>query len=187
VLLGLVVLSRDQCRIWRTSETLWTHALAHAPGSGTAHYGLGSVRSRQGRFAEAVAHYTEAVRLTPGYAEAYNDRAMILAACPEAGYRDGRQAVESATRACALTEWKAPSYLDTLAAASAEAGDFAAAVAWQARAIELLTDQGKKDDYRSRLALYQARKPYREAPPARLPAEVHPLNRQGNGGAMDIP
>jgi protein O-mannosyl-transferase len=163
--LGLTLLTRDQCRIWRTSESLWTHALDHGGPSGTAHYGLGSVRFRQLRFGEAAAHYAEATRLNPDYVPAYNDRAMILATCPEARYRDGKEAVESATRACALTGWNQPACLDTLAAASAEAGDFGAAAAWQEKAIGLLHDEHKKDDYRSRLALYRAGKPFHAESP----------------------
>ena len=86
---------------------------------------------------------------------------MIWAAAPEAKYRDGPRAVESATLACELTGWKDPGLLDTCAAAHAEAGDFESAVKWQTRAIDLLTDVRRIEDYRSRLKLYQARQPYR--------------------------
>src|SRR5262249_45347870 len=102
------------------------------------------------------------------------ERAMILAACPEARLRDGRKAVEAATRACELTGWDQPMYLDTLAAAYAEAGDFAAAVAWQEKAIERLEDEPQKDDVRSRRSLYPAGKPYRQAAPQRPPTEAAP-------------
>ena len=164
-LLGLVLLTWHQCRIWHTSETLWTHALNHgAARSSQAHNNLGLVQFRQGKFVEAAAHCNEAIRLDPGYAESLNNRTMMLAACPEAKYRDGQRAVESATRACELTVWQQPGHLDTLAAAYAEAGDFDAAVAWQTRAIGFLKDETKQDDYRSRLVLYQAKKPYRASP-----------------------
>ena len=79
-----------------------------------------------------------------------------------------------ATRACELTKWKNPRFLNTLAAAQAEAGDFDAAVKSQERAIELLTDERQKDDYRSRLVLYQAKKPYREVSPQHAPSEARP-------------
>ena len=38
----------------------------------------------------------------------HNGRAWIRATCPQAQYRDGKQAVEAATRACELTDWKNP-------------------------------------------------------------------------------
>ena len=58
-------------------------------------------------------------------------------------------------RGCELTDWKDPTYLDTLAAAYAEAGDFDAAVRTQAKAIELAKDFG------ARLKLYQDKKRHR--------------------------
>ena len=77
-------------------------------------------------------------------------------------YRDGKRAVESATRACELTEWKEPGVLDTLAAGCAEAGNFDAAVKWQTRANALFPAGKEKTEGEARLKLYQARTPYRE-------------------------
>jgi len=55
-LLGLILLTWDQCRIWRTSEIFWTHALNHGAGrSVEAHNNLGVVCFRQGKFVEAAA------------------------------------------------------------------------------------------------------------------------------------
>ena len=55
-----------------------------------------------------------------------------------------------------------PGYLDTLAAAFAEAGRFEDAVRWQEKAVALV-ESDHKADYESRLVLYQAGQPYREA------------------------
>jgi Flp pilus assembly protein TadD len=132
------------------------------PRNAEAHNNLGAILVKQGRVEEAMAHYTEALRHDPDDAEVHNNRAMIWAASPEARYRDGRRAVEAATRACELTGWTDPRTLDTLAAAYAEAGDFEAAVKWQATALDLLTDVRERQDFRARLELYRNRRPYRE-------------------------
>jgi tetratricopeptide (TPR) repeat protein len=65
-LVGLVVLTRAQCRIWRTTETLWSHVLGHGGSqSAIAHCGLGSYLLNQGRINEAMPHLDEALRLAP--------------------------------------------------------------------------------------------------------------------------
>ena len=52
----------------------------------------------KGRYDEALADLDEAIRLDPRNAPGYNGRAWLRATCPEAKYRDGKQAVESATQ-----------------------------------------------------------------------------------------
>jgi hypothetical protein len=97
----------------------------------------------------------------PDHAEARNKRAWLCATCPETAYRSGELAVQDATRACALTEWKSWQYLDTLAAAHAEAGDFAAAVQRQKQAMSL-AEAVHQPQMSQRLALYQQGQPYRQ-------------------------
>ena len=108
---------------------------------------------------------TRSIRLDPGKAPGVQPSAWIRATCPDAKYRDGKQAVASATRACELTEWKDAITLDTLAAAYAEAGDFDAAVKWQTKANAMFPEGKDKSEGEARLKLYQARKPYRETRP----------------------
>ena len=96
-----------------------------------------------------------------------NRLAWLQATCPAAEFRDGAKAVENATKACELTNWKNPGYLNVLAAAYSEAGDFDAAVKWQKEAIDLLTEEQPswwRADFQARLKLYQSSKPYRENP-----------------------
>jgi serine/threonine protein kinase/Flp pilus assembly protein TadD len=93
-----------------------------------------------------------------------NGLAWLQATSPMAELRNGAKAIEHATEACELTEWKSASYIDTLAAAYAEAGDFDSAVKWQKNAIELLTSKEPNDwltGFKSRLELYKSGKPYR--------------------------
>ncbi len=145
----------------------YSEALRLNPAYVEAHSNLGAALTVQGKVEEAAAHFAHALRLNPTSAAVHNNLAAIMASWPETKYRDGKRAVESATRACELTKWKKPEFLSTLAAAHAEAGDFDAAISSQTRALELLTDERQRDDFRSRLVLYQAKKPYRQPPPAR--------------------
>jgi tetratricopeptide (TPR) repeat protein len=144
------------------ARTRFDAALRLKPDHTGARNSLGSLLARQGRVEQALAQFEKARQINPRNALADNELAFIWAASTEAKYRDGRRAVEAATRACALTQWKNPVFLDTCAAAHAEAGDFDSAVRWQTRAIDLLTDENQKADFRSRLKLYEARKPYHE-------------------------
>ncbi len=120
-----------------------------------------TVWRKKGEYDIAIADYNRALRLDPKHAYPYNNQAWLWATCPEERFRDGRKAVESATRACELTGWKNCGTLDTLAAAYAEAGDFAAAVRWQTKGMDL-APEGQKADFRSRRELYRTGKPYRE-------------------------
>jgi Tfp pilus assembly protein PilF len=164
------------------AATQFDEAIRRDAGLPLARFGMGSVRSSQGRIEEALSQFDEAIRLKPGFAEVYNERAMILAAGPDPRYRDGKQAVAAATRACELTGFSQPSYLDTLAAAHAEAGDFAAAAAWQEKAIGLVRDQRRRDAFRSRLELYRAGRPYREPAPQGLPTGAGRSRRRDGSG-----
>jgi Zn-dependent protease len=119
-----------------------------------------------GSYRAAVADYSEAVRLDPQYAPAWNDLAWLLATCSKDEVRNGAQALDAAKKACELTGWKQPECLGTLAAAYAEAGQFAEAMEWQKKALESADyRQQHETDALKRLQLYGEGKPYREESP----------------------
>lgn len=115
------------------------------------------------QYDKAIADYNTAIRHDPENFDAYIERAWLWAACQVGRIRNGPQAVESATKACELSEWKDAAGLWCLAAAYAEAGDFAAAVKWQTKGNALLSDAEDKKDGETRLKLYQDKKPYRDS------------------------
>ncbi len=76
----LVLMTRDQCRTWRDTHTLWTHALFCWGGSNArAHFNLGHYQFRRGNIEAATAHYTEALRLDPGDVDVHNNLGVVLA------------------------------------------------------------------------------------------------------------
>jgi TPR repeat protein len=99
-----------------------------------------------------------------GNASELNDIAWSLATSARTEGRDGRNAIAFAQKAVEATGRNEPNYVDTLAAAYAEAGDFQKAVAIQEEAIALLKDEAAKKDFSSRLKVYESGMPYHEGP-----------------------
>ncbi|UCE49615.1 MAG: tetratricopeptide repeat protein, partial [Phycisphaerales bacterium] len=95
-----------------------------------------------------------------------NGRAWRRATDPVAELRNGPQAIDDATKACELTNWQIPTYVDTLAAAYAETGDFDSAIKWQKKAIDLLAEEQRplhRPDFESRLKRYESGQPARQS------------------------
>ncbi len=91
----------------------------------------------KGNYTRALTDCDESTRIDSNWPYGFYTKGWILAACPEAKYRDGRCAVESAIRSCELTGWKNPACLDLLAAAYAESREFDKAVRWSKMAIKV--------------------------------------------------
>jgi tetratricopeptide (TPR) repeat protein len=111
----------------------------------------------------ALSDYAEAIRLDPKRASAINNRAWLLATSKVDRCRNGKVAVEEATKACELTGWKNPGYIDTLSCAYAEIGDFGQAIRWQKKALEdpsYRQDEG--ENAITKLALFGDQKPFME-------------------------
>jgi tetratricopeptide (TPR) repeat protein len=131
-------------------------------------------------FAQAVVELSEISQMAPDNAEAHQALARILATCNNDTVRDGKRAIQEATRACDLTGWNDPLAVDTLAAAYAEVGDYQSAVKWQTKAIALtginpttsvrraMKSVGRGVDitarvgFEDRLAFYKRKRPCRE-------------------------
>ncbi len=127
-----------------------------------------------GKQAEAVADYDKALEHDPENSGVLNNLAWVLATSPQDNVRNGQRAIELATKACEVTEYKQAHILSTLAAAYAEAGDFDKAVEWSTKSVELGADE-LKDHLRKELQSYEAKKPWREEIPPDLaagPAEL---------------
>ncbi|MCK5323949.1 MAG: tetratricopeptide repeat protein, partial [Desulfobulbaceae bacterium] len=138
----------------------YTSAIEKNPGFDKAYFNRGFAWATKAVFDKAVSDYKKAVELNPAYKDAYNQLAWLLAVCPDKKIRDGSEAVKISGRLVKLD--RTPDFLDTLAAAYAEAGKFKEAVSAQKEAIALIEKQGDYPDlaeYVKRLKAYEAFKP----------------------------
>ncbi|MGI9456601.1 MAG: tetratricopeptide repeat protein [Aeoliella sp.] len=122
----------------------------------------GDARLNIGQHREAIADYELALGLEPEDSGILNNLAWTLATSPNDEVRDGKRAIELATKACELTENKEAHIISTLAAAYAESGDFEKAKEWSQKAVDL-DDEENSDQISEELASYEAGKPWRES------------------------
>jgi tetratricopeptide (TPR) repeat protein len=132
-------------------------------GRADAHLALGEQ-------AEAIADYEQALKLAPENSAVLNNLAWVLATSPDDKLRNGPRAIELATSACKVTEYKQAHILSTLAAGYAETGDFKTAIEWSTKAVEL-GDERYRDALANELQSYQEGKPWREALPPTAPEQ----------------
>ena len=142
----------------------FTRQVEEHPDSAFAHLARAVAHADQGRRDAALADLDAAIRLDPPHVAALGRRAWLLATCPEEEFCDGPGAISAAWRACELTGWVDPNHLTILAAAYAEAGDFAQAIKWQEDASAATDDEGRHQLGEERLADYRAERPYRTDP-----------------------
>ena len=114
-----------------------------------------------GKHAEAIADFEKALVLRQEDSSLLNNLAWVLATSPDDPVRDGLRAIELATKACQLTEYKKSHILSTLAAAYAEAGDFKSAIEWSQKSVDM-NDPMHREQLMKELESYRNGKPWRE-------------------------
>jgi tetratricopeptide (TPR) repeat protein len=127
------------------------------------------VNQHFGNYWPSLRDANKAVRVAPDAKQqsiAFNGRAWLRATSLDPETRNGNQAVADAKRACAGNGGMNGGFLDTLAAAYAEAGDFNSAISYEARALKIdhFGTSDQEVGARRRLALYKQHQPYRERP-----------------------
>jgi len=165
---GVIILLYGTCAwfqvsVWRDSVALFEHTLSVTRDNALAHGALGEVLYFQGKVDQSLVHFQQAIRLDPG--NGLNGLAWVMATTGNPRFLDGAKAVELATMANKLTQYKQPGFLDTLAAAYAAAGNFPEAVNTANQALALARGAGKTDlarEIEKRLKLYRQGRIYRD-------------------------
>lgn len=141
-------------------------ALACDPLHAPSHYQRGCLLVAAGRTREGLDAWRRAIQCDPAMLTAMNNLAWILATAEDASIRNGKEAVQIAERAAALTNQQDPSILETLAAAYAEANRFKEAVAAAEKSAARWRTIGQPAEAAvvdRRLGDYRAGRPTRES------------------------
>jgi len=136
------------------------------PSDWHAPYLTGKALLKQGRDAEAISYFRNALPLDPNNLTMLTFLAQVLASDENPQVRDGNAALAMAAKANDLTGGVQPAMLDALAMAYAETGQFTNAQQAAAYAIKLATAFEMTNNapvIQQRLQLYQNDQPFRQS------------------------
>ncbi|MCA9509950.1 MAG: sulfatase-like hydrolase/transferase, partial [Myxococcales bacterium] len=127
----------------------------HAP----ARVVLANHLNARARYREQLELLERGVEACDGEINLRNDLAYLLATAPDDAVRDGTRALDVARAVVRDAEFERPDFLDTLACAFAEVGNFQRAIKHVDRALELLSQRDSPDamvaPYRAHRAAFE--------------------------------
>ena len=129
---------------WEESAKMYRQVVEAEPGNLRARLGEAAALTSLGRWREARQRLEEGWQANPESVELMHALARLLASAGDPEVRDGDRALELARRA--VEAGLSPSRLETLAMASAEAGQLEEAVRLQEELIRRLTWDGRTED-----------------------------------------
>lgn len=117
-----------------------------------------------GRYVDAQTDVEKALKVkTYDPTLAFSALAWFRATCPDAHFRNGKQALEAARKRCQPSNYFNYFCLDLLAVAYAEVGDFDQAVSYETQALEKAPPHGPRFlKMKKRIELFKQHQPYRE-------------------------
>ena len=158
--LGMLHLAAKQPR---AAIREFTRAIEIDPGQFGSWRGRSDAEISIGQHKKAKDDLEKALSINPEDDGVLNNLAWLLATSPVDDLRNGKRAIELATKACKVTEWKEAHVISTLAAGYAETGDFDLAKQYSEQAIEAGSDvEEVKKQLEKELESYQKGRPWRE-------------------------
>ena len=151
------------------------NALAKVAGTPEGQAVIGEVYYQIRLYPQAILHYQEALRRNPKLAEAHNNLAWLYATSEDPRYRNPRGALEHAKLAVQLTDWKEPSFIDTLAEAFYVNNSFDEAVRTQSKALKLDPDNREFKEHMEKYRKAAAGSTYTRAWPRILVPDELPI------------
>ncbi len=132
----------------------------------------------------ALADFNKALTIESDHLVGCLFLARLLVVCPDQEIRDPKRALEFATKACDKTAWTRPEFINFVAAANSELGDFTTAISFQEMVVERSRSVNRVNTYPLKLwwdftpaaiflgvdegeaiavlKLYKAHRPYRD-------------------------
>lgn len=135
------------------------------PNQPELHNQQGIYYQREGNVERAIYHWTKALELKPDWPDVLNNLAWLLAVAENPQLRNAAEAIRLAERACELTEFKDPDFLNTLSVAYAAAGKFPKAIETAQRAAETAISSKQfelAEHIQRHIELFRKGQPYRE-------------------------
>ena len=159
-----LALALNQQAQWSEAAGLFGKTLGNYSQNANAHCEFAAALAHLKKTREAMSEYASALLIQPDFPAALDGLAWILSTDPHPEFRNGAEAVKMAGHACELTGQLDPMKLKTLAAAYAEAGQFAEATNTLQAAKDLAAKQTNPllPDYSAMLKEFQAGQPWRE-------------------------
>lgn len=149
-------------------------------------YNDASRAADRGDFVAGRRLYEAALVEDPGFLWAANNRAWLAATHPDPEARKDPDAIAYAMYACVKSDWHNWSFIDTLAAAYAEAGDFASAERCAERALALAPSEQRRH-VRDALTGYRKKRPRRQDAATTRAADGAPAADRPAGRGDDAP
>ncbi len=154
---GMFILTRTQVKYWKSSMTLYEHALDVTDNNFIMHYNMGLELAKINRMKEAEDHFRRTIEIKPDFGKAYNDlgNALWLQGQPEKAADLYRKTLEI-NPDHPLANYNLGILLEAQ-------GKFDAAIVYLRKALSLAGDSGDgelRKQIETRLRSFRQRQPY---------------------------